>query len=68
MKEFNSYWFFYFSIFHKQVGESGRVVGIDHIPDLVDMSVENVRKEHAQLMDSGRLKLIGKKTESVMAM
>jgi len=40
------------------VGETGRVVGIDHIPDLVEMSVQNVRKEHANLIDSGRLKLI----------
>lgn len=42
-----------------KVGETGRVVGIDHIPELVDMSIQNVKKQHADLLDSGRLKLIG---------
>eukprot|EP00116_Pleurobrachia_bachei_P009279 sb/3469541/ len=37
------------------VGESGRVVGIDHIPSLVEMSVNNTRKHHAALLDSVRL-------------
>ncbi|CAL8111261.1 unnamed protein product [Orchesella dallaii] len=40
------------------VGETGRVVGIDHIPELVDMSVQNVKKRHANLLESDRLKLI----------
>jgi len=40
------------------VGQTGRVVGIEHIPELVTASIQNVRKNHAELLDSGRLKLI----------
>jgi protein-L-isoaspartate(D-aspartate) O-methyltransferase len=41
------------------VGERGRVVGIDHIPELINWSTENVRKQHADLIDSGRIKFVG---------
>ncbi len=41
------------------VGETGRVVGIDHIKELVEWSVSNVAKEHSFLLDSGRVKLVG---------
>ncbi|XP_014671987.1 PREDICTED: protein-L-isoaspartate(D-aspartate) O-methyltransferase-like [Priapulus caudatus] len=40
------------------VGDSGRVVGMDHISRLVKDSIENVRKSHGSLLDTGRLKLI----------
>lgn len=43
-----------------QVGTTGRVIGIDHIKELVDESKINVKKEHEQLLSSGQLKLIGK--------
>ncbi|KAF8633135.1 hypothetical protein AX17_004636 [Amanita inopinata Kibby_2008] len=33
------------AIFHHLVGESGKVVGIEHIPELVDWSVENLKKD-----------------------
>ncbi|ODM89896.1 Protein-L-isoaspartate(D-aspartate) O-methyltransferase [Orchesella cincta] len=41
------------------VGETGKVVGIDHIPELVDMSIRNVKKKHATLLETGRVKLVG---------
>ncbi|KAK7789564.1 hypothetical protein R5R35_011731 [Gryllus longicercus] len=40
------------------VGESGRAVGIDHIPELVEWSRENVAKDQPSLLTSGRVKLI----------
>lgn len=40
------------------VGEQGRVHGIDHIPELVEQSVQNVNKGNADLFDSDVLKLI----------
>ncbi|XP_021963997.1 protein-L-isoaspartate(D-aspartate) O-methyltransferase isoform X2 [Folsomia candida] len=40
------------------VGESGKVIGIEHIPELVAVSIQNVRKNHPELLDSGKLKLI----------
>ncbi|OQR80240.1 protein-L-isoaspartate(D-aspartate) O-methyltransferase-like [Tropilaelaps mercedesae] len=39
-------------------GPTGRVVGIDHIPELVEMSIKNVRKNNSKLLDSGQLQLI----------
>ena len=44
-------------VFARLVGPSGLVVGIEHIPQLVDWSDENVRKHHADLLDSGRVLL-----------
>jgi hypothetical protein len=41
------------------VGESGKVVGIDHVDKLVKWSEENVRKSNGNLLDSGRLFLTG---------
>lgn len=40
------------------VGESGKAVGIDHIENLVNMSIENVKKDQPGLIESGRIKLI----------
>lgn len=40
------------------VGESGLAVGIDHIDNLVNMSIENVRRDQPGLLESGRLKLL----------
>uniref|UniRef100_A0A1I7YKS1 Protein-L-isoaspartate O-methyltransferase n=1 Tax=Steinernema glaseri TaxID=37863 RepID=A0A1I7YKS1_9BILA len=40
------------------VGQNGVVVGIEHIPQLVNLSLVNIRKNHSQLLDSGRLKII----------
>jgi len=41
------------------VGQSGRVVGIDHIDQLVDSSVENIQKDgKGDLLESGQLKMV----------
>ncbi|VDO76583.1 unnamed protein product [Heligmosomoides polygyrus] len=37
------------------IGSRGKVVGIEHIPELVDLSKKNTRKHHADLIDSGRV-------------
>ncbi|KAJ3054147.1 Protein-L-isoaspartate(D-aspartate) O-methyltransferase [Rhizophlyctis rosea] len=42
------------------VGPSGKVVGIDHIPDLVELSKSNLLAVHSELTETGRLELIGK--------
>ena len=44
--------------FSKMVGPSGRVVGIDHIKELVDWSESNVKKNHADLLTSDQVKLV----------
>uniref|UniRef100_T1IUT1 Protein-L-isoaspartate O-methyltransferase n=1 Tax=Strigamia maritima TaxID=126957 RepID=T1IUT1_STRMM len=40
------------------VGEAGKAVGIDHIPELVNMSIENIKKDQPELLESGRVKMI----------
>jgi len=40
------------------VGPSGKVVGIDHVKQLVDFSEANIRKSHSSLIDSGNIKLV----------
>ncbi|CAI5684222.1 protein-L-isoaspartate(D-aspartate) O-methyltransferase isoform X2 [Oreochromis niloticus] len=41
-----------------QVGPKGKVIGIDHIKELVDDSINNVKKDDPSLITSGRVKLI----------
>lgn len=41
------------------VGPTGKAIGIDHIPRLVDKSVENVRKDKPELLEAERVKLVG---------
>uniref|UniRef100_A0A3B3X0P3 Protein-L-isoaspartate(D-aspartate) O-methyltransferase n=1 Tax=Poecilia mexicana TaxID=48701 RepID=A0A3B3X0P3_9TELE len=41
-----------------QVGPKGKVIGIDHIKELVDDSVNNVKKDDPNLITSGRVQLI----------
>ncbi|GMR62900.1 hypothetical protein PMAYCL1PPCAC_33095, partial [Pristionchus mayeri] len=36
------------------VGPRGKVVGIEHIPELVEMSKRNIEKHHGDLLSSGR--------------
>lgn len=36
------------------------MIGIDHIKELVDDSITNVKKDDPSLITSGRIKLIGK--------
>eukprot|EP00899_Mesostigma_viride_P014908 jgi/Mesvir1/23418/Mv21105-RA.2 len=41
------------------VGEQGTVVGVEHIPELVQMSVHNTNRSSARaLLEAGRIKLI----------
>jgi len=44
--------------FALMVGPSGKVVGIDHVQQLVDFSEANIRKNHSSLLDSGNIKLV----------
>ncbi|KAJ1914212.1 hypothetical protein H4219_004895 [Mycoemilia scoparia] len=37
---------------------SGLTVGIDHMKGLTDLSVRNIRKNHADLLESGRIKIV----------
>lgn len=41
------------------VGDTGRAVGIDHIPELVDFATTNIKKDKPSLLETGRIKLIG---------
>lgn len=41
------------------VGETGTVIGIDHIPSLVSMATANIKKDHPELLESERIKLVG---------
>ena len=52
----NQYYQFHDS--NVQVGETGKVVGIDHIDELINWSKDNVRKDNAALLDSGRIKFV----------
>lgn len=40
------------------VGSTGKVVGIDHIKELVDFSRDNIQKDHPELLESGQVELI----------
>nr|KAF6507070.1 protein-L-isoaspartate (D-aspartate) O-methyltransferase [Rousettus aegyptiacus] len=44
--------------FARMVGASGKVIGIDHIKELVDDSINNVRKDDPMLLSSGRVQLV----------
>lgn len=40
------------------VGPSGKVTGVDHLDELVNMARTNIRKNDAELVDSGRINLL----------
>ena len=42
-----------------QVGEEGKVVGIDHIEGLVNDSVKNMKKKDGELLDKKIVDLVG---------
>uniref|UniRef100_A0A8C9TWZ6 Protein-L-isoaspartate(D-aspartate) O-methyltransferase n=1 Tax=Scleropages formosus TaxID=113540 RepID=A0A8C9TWZ6_SCLFO len=44
--------------FARMVGPKGKVIGIDHIKELVEDSINNVKKDDPNLITSGRLRLI----------
>ncbi|RWS16168.1 Protein-L-isoaspartate(D-aspartate) O-methyltransferase-like protein [Dinothrombium tinctorium] len=41
------------------VGPKGKAIGIDHIPELVQMSIENIERDQPGLIKSGNIKMIG---------
>ena len=41
------------------VGEEGLVIGVEHIPELVDLSKRNITKGNADLLKSKRVKIMG---------
>jgi protein-L-isoaspartate(D-aspartate) O-methyltransferase len=41
------------------VGPTGKVIGIDRIPELVNWSIENVKKDNPTFLKDGRLLLTG---------
>lgn len=41
-----------------QIGPAGKAVGIEHIQGLVDLSLANVRKTNADLLESGTLTFV----------
>lgn len=47
------------------MGPKGKVIGIDHIKELVDDSISNVKKDDPSLITSGRVKLIGEQWQAV---
>jgi len=42
----------------KMVGDKGKVVGIEHMQELFDLSKKNISKSHSDLMKSGNIKLV----------
>ncbi|XP_077286890.1 protein-L-isoaspartate (D-aspartate) O-methyltransferase [Arctopsyche grandis] len=40
------------------IGETGTVIGIDHISSLVSMATTNINKDHPELLKSERIKLV----------
>ncbi|XP_044003979.1 protein-L-isoaspartate(D-aspartate) O-methyltransferase-like [Aphidius gifuensis] len=41
------------------VGPRGRVIGIDHIPELVKIATENLQNDYPSFIKEGRVKFIG---------
>lgn len=44
--------------FARMVGPTGKVVGIEHIEQLVQESIENIRLDDQTLLEAGRLKIV----------
>lgn len=42
----------------EMVGKTGKVVGIEHIPELVEQSKQNIKRGNADLLDSGQVVLV----------
>lgn len=45
------------------VGSRGRVIGIDHIPELVEISLKNVSGDCPHFIKEERVKFVGKRTQ-----
>ncbi|KAA8894278.1 protein-L-isoaspartate O-methyltransferase [Sphaerosporella brunnea] len=48
------------ALFGHLVGPTGKVIGVEHIPQLVQMSEQNLRRDplHSQMLDEGRIKMV----------
>jgi protein-L-isoaspartate(D-aspartate) O-methyltransferase len=42
------------------VGSCGRVTGIEHIPELIEISTRNVREDNPHFLKENRIKFVGK--------
>lgn len=42
------------------VGIRGKVVGIEHIPELMELSIKAVQQDCPHFLDEGRIKFVGK--------
>ncbi|KJE92955.1 L-isoaspartyl protein carboxyl methyltransferase [Capsaspora owczarzaki ATCC 30864] len=40
------------------VGPAGKVVGIEHIPELVNMSLINLKRHHNEALEAGRIEIV----------
>jgi protein-L-isoaspartate(D-aspartate) O-methyltransferase len=45
------------SCFAHLVGPGGKVIGIDHIPELVEKSIDNIKKDNSSLWESGVIEM-----------
>lgn len=41
------------------VGSRGRVIGIEHIPELIEISTRNVREDNPHFLKESRIKFVG---------
>ena len=39
----------------KMTGDTGQVVGVEHIPELYEFGIQNVKKHHSNLIESGKI-------------
>ena len=44
--------------FSNLMNDSGLVVGIEHIPELVELSEKNIKKSHENLLKTGRIRIV----------
>lgn len=47
------------------LGNNGKAIGIDHIPELVAKSIENVKKDNAELINSKKVILESKRLKNI---
>ena len=39
----------------KMTGDTGKVIGVEHIPELYEFGIQNVKKHHSNLIESGKI-------------
>ena len=45
------------TLFARMAGETGKVLGIDNVQELVDLSIQNIQSSHPHLLKSGRIEI-----------